>query len=963
MNHTIRALAVFLIASTLWAATPHAARGETASQVDGASAELEQGRKLLRRGHAGESLIHLEKALQQFQQSGNKSGEAETQDQLGELYEQQGRYDIALQHYTSAQAIYASGADRAAHQSALVASVSSGADSYNANLMLAKMGNMYFKQSDTAQARAYYSQIRARKPEANVLKNAQGGRAKADKLKSTGSRLGSILRGTPSLSTPTSTANTVTDTLNTVRGPLDAYRQAIIYTTYELGMGRVDYFNNQLDSAKRHFESALAATQGSLPVIGNLGQTRRYRTAARTSLGDIAFKQGRFADAFKLYTEAAKGAREDERLDLMWPAQRGTGRSLWAQGLRETDAKKSAKMKEDAVNAYREALHTIETIRQGSLRADESRTTFLATTKDVFDEASAALAEMALGSTSNTSTNTSAPLEGKSLEYLSEALRVVEQGRARSLLDLLGETGANITEGVPSELLQRKQENLERQQDIAAQLTGVGGESSAPGKSLDELETDLNRLQTEYDSLENQIRAASPRYSALTAAQPLTLAEIQRQVLDDQTALVEYSLGTERSYLWAVTRTGASIYRLPARAEIERQAIVLRDQIIPAPLRRTLTDAVAVETQRGLTLTGGAGAGGSQAAAAYASIANALYKTALEPAAKLIGQNRLLIVADGALNYIPFEALVTSTAATTDYSTLAYLLKTNETIYAPSASVVAAIRQQSTASAGGQRIDRAMLVVADPVFDATDARAGGAKAGAATTGGDTTARGLTLASAVADVGKTGGSSAAPAGSPAGEVRLARLLGTRTEAEQIAKLATTMGGKADTWLDLNASEANVEARDLRPYRVLHFATHGLLNTERPQFTGLVLSLVGNRASEDGFLRTDEIFNLKLGSPLVMLSACETGLGKEKRGEGVIGLTRAFMYAGAPTVGVSLWSVADRSTADLMTNFYRRLLTKGSNSAAAMRAARQDMIMGKRYSAPFFWSPFVLVGDWR
>jgi CHAT domain-containing protein len=198
--------------------------------------------------------------------------------------------------------------------------------------------------------------------------------------------------------------------------------------------------------------------------------------------------------------------------------------------------------------------------------------------------------------------------------------------------------------------------------------------------------------------------------------------------------------------------------------------------------------------------------------------------------------------------------------------------------------------------------------------------------------------------------------------------LARLAGTRTEAEQIVKLAKTSGTQADVWLDLDASEDNLETRDVSKYRVLHIATHGLLNAERPQFTGLVLTLVGNK-SQDGFLRTDEVFNLRLGSPLVMLSACETGLGKEKRGEGVMGLTRAFMYAGAPTVGVSLWSVADKSTAELMTDFYKRLLATPSASSssvsasAAMRGAQLAMISGKKYSAPFYWAPFVLVGDWR
>jgi CHAT domain-containing protein len=194
--------------------------------------------------------------------------------------------------------------------------------------------------------------------------------------------------------------------------------------------------------------------------------------------------------------------------------------------------------------------------------------------------------------------------------------------------------------------------------------------------------------------------------------------------------------------------------------------------------------------------------------------------------------------------------------------------------------------------------------------------------------------------------------------------LARLNGTRAEAEQISKLAKTSGSQADVWLDLDANEDNLSARDVSKYRIIHVATHGLLNAERPQFTGVVLSLVGNK-THDGFVRTDEVFNLRLGSPLVMLSACETGLGKEKRGEGVMGLTRAFMYAGAPTVGVSLWSVADKSTADLMTDFYRRLLStgEGTPSSSALRNAQLAMISGKKYSAPFYWAPFVLVGDWN
>nr|MBA3241238.1 CHAT domain-containing protein [Acidobacteriota bacterium] len=265
----------------------------------------------------------------------------------------------------------------------------------------------------------------------------------------------------------------------------------------------------------------------------------------------------------------------------------------------------------------------------------------------------------------------------------------------------------------------------------------------------------------------------------------------------------------------------------------------------------------------------------------------------------------------------------------------------------------AAIRQQRAGAGGGdggaaRSGGGSMLLVADPVFDSHDARMRGSKPAASASGAEELAsRALSFASALSDLTERESAGGAPSGGGQGGGVLVRLVGTREEAQRIGRLAAASGRKADTWLDLDASEANIEERDLRQYRVLHFATHGLLNAERPQFTGVVLSLVGNNESSDGFLRTDEIFNLRLSSPLVMLSACETGLGKEMRGEGVIGLTRAFMYAGAPAVGVSLWSVADKSTAELMTDFYKNLLGKdGSTPTAAMRAARQTMIASKK-----------------
>ena len=618
---------------------------------------------------------------------------------------------------------------------------------------------------------------------------------------------------------------------------------------------------------------------------------------------------------------------------------------MWLQAAQEKDAKKSLQLREQAVANYRESLTTIETLRQGSLRADESRTTFLASIKDVFDEAAGAYASMALIDSSQAG----APLSGKALEYASEAFRINEQSRARSLLDLLAETDAVITEGVPTELLKRKQENLDRQQDIADVLTGINVSADEVKKKPGELDEDLEKLQAEYEEIENQIRTASPRYASLTANKPLTLAEVQQNVLDDKTALVEYALQADESYLFVATKSGVSLFKLPGRASIEKLAMDLRAQLIPSKLQRRIVGIDVAEANRGL----GVATSAPEEVAPFVTASSALYKVVVEPAAGLIGDKRLMIVADGALNYIPFEALI-KTADGADFSSLGYLVKTNEVIYAPSASVVGAIKQQRTKPTG-----RAILVVADPVFNSNDARAQKTTGAPAS---DAELRGLGIQGAIVDVA---GSNPTPAANAAMEgLPLARLNGTRVEADQISKLAKGSGGQADVWLDLDANEDNLAARDISKYRIIHVATHGLLNAERPQFTGVVLSLVGNK-TRDGFVRTDEVFNLRLGSPLVMLSACETGLGKEKRGEGVMGLTRAFMYAGAPTVGVSLWSVADRSTADLMTDFYKRLLStgEGTTSSSALRGAQLAMISGKKYSAPFYWAPFVLVGDWN
>src|SRR5882672_1838381 len=395
------------------------------------SAALSRGRAMLRQGHADQALPNLETALNLYTQANNPRGVAASEDALGDLYMIQGQDAVALAHYQKAYQAFVvargkddtnsaaanSVASRAgATASAATATAAATADNgFNANLMLAKIGDTNYRLGHIPEASRAYLTMTVKKPETVAAKATR-------RLGGLGGILGSVSTGNVSIATPTSSAIGLLET----KKELDEYRVAIVYMTYELGTGRIAYANNEMETARKHFQNALDAGNGGLPGAGNLGQTRRFRTAARTSLGDVALREGRYKDAAKMFTDAASGAKKDNRLDLMWPAQRGLGRSLWMQAAQDS---KGGKQREDALNAYTEALKTIETIRAGSLRADESRSTFLATTKDVYDEAASAFAEMAL-----LNSPSGGAVSGKALEYASESFRITEAGRARSLL-------------------------------------------------------------------------------------------------------------------------------------------------------------------------------------------------------------------------------------------------------------------------------------------------------------------------------------------------------------------------------------------------------------------------------------------------------------------------------------------------------------------------------------------------
>ncbi|MBO0798005.1 MAG: CHAT domain-containing protein, partial [Blastocatellia bacterium] len=350
----------------------------------------------------------------------------------------------------------------------------------------------------------------------------------------------------------------------------------------------------------------------------------------------------------------------------------------------------------------------------------------------------------------------------------------------------------------------------------------------------------------------------------------------------------------------------------------------------------------------------------SEARSSYGPQAAALSRMLLAPAAEQLKSKRLLIVGDGALQYLPFGALPVPVmdehenggkgekeragkSREINRHPLAQLplIVEHEIVNLPSASTLAVLRRELD---GRKPAPKEVAVLADPVFSPDDDRVEHAN--------------------LAQGAQTNNENLAVLGRALRDVRegLVRLPMTREEAQAILTL-TPQNNRLEA-LGFRASHATATSSELSQYRIVHFATHGLLDSEHPNLSGLVLSMVDERGRpQDGFLALNEIFNLKLPAELVVLSACQTGLGKEIKGEGMVGLTRGFMYAGAARVVSSLWRVDDTATAELMKLFYQGMMREGMRPAAALRAAQIEMWKKPQWQTPFYWGAFVLQGEWK
>jgi CHAT domain-containing protein len=450
----------------------------------------------------------------------------------------------------------------------------------------------------------------------------------------------------------------------------------------------------------------------------------------------------------------------------------------------------------------------------------------------------------------------------------------------------------------------------------------------------------------------------------------VSVERIQRELLDDGTLLLEYALGEERSHLFLVSPSSLQTFNLPPRAEIEARARRVYDLLSArAPDSRGETPR-----QRQARI--------AEADAELPRQAAELSQMILAPAAAQLGEKRLLIVAQGALQLIPFAALpepraegrgdgdtrirkggeteregVRSPVSPSPRPSAPLLVK-HEIVNLPSASTLAALRRET---AKRQPAPKTLAILADPIFEKgderlklSDAQSKRATQPATDQPGQTDApqRPRHLARAIEAFGEANDEFAFP-----------RLTSTEWEAEQIAKLAPA--DQVFKALSFDANRQLASSGKLSDYRVVHFATHSFINAAHPDLSGIVLSLVDRRGQEqDGFLRLHEIYNLKLPADLVVLGGCRTGLGKEVKGEGLMSLTRGFMYAGAPRVIVSVWEVQDRPSATLMVKFYRYLLgPKRLSAAAALRAAQIEMSRDRQFATPYFWAGFTLQGEWK
>jgi CHAT domain-containing protein len=884
-------------------------------------------------GHFRSALANYESCLPLFHQLADKQMEGSTLNNIGGVFDVLGDLPKAIAIYDQALLLNRASGDRLSEASTLN-----------------NIGKIHADMAEWQEASEYYQQAQAifhgvgdREREAATLSNlgnVELNLAESDKALEYSQRALQLQRAAGDKPDEVNTLvqmGTVRQSQGQLADALKLYEQAI-----ELARSIGDHWREGkalllLGSAlvtNGEPQKALEQLQQSLKLLQAADDKRNEGVALRT-LGQAYAAMHQPEQALASYQQAlpilqAVGDRNYTAQTLMGIAQVESDQGHLSE------ARKHAE----------EALSLVEQVR-AKAGAQEDRASYFATQQSIGEFYIDLLMRM----------HKQDPAAG----YDAEAFQAAERERARSLLEMLAESRVDIRQGVDPKLVQREHEIAGLLNSNAQRLLTLRGPGTQEKAAT--LKKEIGDLESESQQVELAIHKNSPQYAAMTQPQPLTLKEIQQQVLDSDTVLLEYALGEEHSYLWAISASSLKTYELPKRSEIEKS---VREVVDLLSARGTYVSSELPQQKKARI---------ARADARLPQAAARLSQMVLAPAAAELGNKRLVLVTDGSLQHVPFAMLPVpmpnAASATTP------LVAEHEIVSLPSASTVAELRKQI---AGREPALKTIAVLADPVFQSDDPRVS-RQASISKTAiikkeavkKDTASSGsIVSATKVSSLGNEAQeensrilvhlAATEADNASGGQLRVPRLPFTRQEADRIIKLA----GEKDSFeaLDFNASLATATSAELGRYRYLHFATHGYLDSEQPELSAIVLALVDkNGQPQTGFLRANDIYNLKLPADLVVLSACQTGLGKEIRGEGIVGLTRGFMYAGIPRVIVSLWSVNDRATEELMAAFYQKLLKEKLTPAAALRQAQMAMMKDKQWSAPYYWAAFVQQGEWK
>ncbi len=664
-------------------------------------------------------------------------------------------------------------------------------------------------------------------------------------------------------------------------------------------------------------EKALKYLNDSLNIL-RAAPSKEGEMNTLVFLGDAEIKRGNTSAALRSYESALLICK-----DILMPQKEA--HILVSMAL----TKRAIGDFTGAANDVTKAIEIFETLRK-QVPGDQFRSAFFTFGKTAFELYIDLLLGAGQGNTDP--------------EKVAKAFNLSQRSRARGLLDSLAESSVEIRKGVDFELLEQERRLKVRLNNKENHRLGLLRTKAKP-EHIEAAGNEIEGILREYREVQLKIRISSPEYSTIVQPELATLESVRSDLLDNNSILLEYSLGSERSYVWTVTRESAFVYMLPKRAEIELStrrvlsALSARNEHHPnesnGARRKRLVDSDKV----------------------LAAESDKLGTALLSPVLGELTGKRILIVADGVLQYLPFAALKVPAALqkASAYDEidqqrvnkpgpeLKYLVETNEIVHLPSASTILATR--SLQKSKETPSENMVSIMADPVFAEDDVRFRSAK---------------TSKSAIQNVAVA---SRSPLSHQLSKVRsdFGRLRFSRKEAEWISDLVP--GNREFVALDFEANRTTATGLAFGNSRFIHFATHGIVNSEFPELSGIVLSLWDeNGREQDGFLRLHDIYNMKLTTDLVVLSACETALGKEIKGEGIVGLTRGFMYAGAPSVVASLWRVEDRATADLMRRFYQRMLQEDLPPSAALRGAQVSMLRERNTNHPFYWAGFTLQGEW-